>query len=238
MARLKSSEAQIEERVLNALAGILDIEHLDVSAVGSALHIEGSVSGLRDKRRAAEIAGSMCGTARVVNHLRVAPAMRRKDEAIAKAAHSSLLFLEEEGPAKVRVRCRSGIVHLTGEVDSWTARQAADKAVRLVRGVMNVVNQLRVRRGEQTAKETEGEISKALRRFLFLDAVNVKFDGGTVRLTGTVPSPYHRLAAEDLVRWFSPVREVMNGLATAPSLLSLSEDADTIGGREASIPSA
>jgi osmotically-inducible protein OsmY len=128
-------------------------------------------------------------------------------------------------------------VQLTGEVDSWAARQAADKAVRLVRGAMNVVNHLSVKGGDKPAKETESEIKKALRQFLFLDAVDVKFDGGTVRLTGTVPSPYHRLAAEDLVRWFSSVREVINGLMVSGPLL-ISQDADTIQEREASIPSA
>jgi len=103
---------------------------------------------------------------------------------------------------------------------------------------MNVVNQLSVRGGEQTAAETEGEIKKALRRFLFLNTVNVKFNRGIVRLTGTVPSSYHRLAAEDLARWFSPVREVINSLATTPGLLPLSDDIDTIQEREASTPSA
>ena len=238
MTRQKSLLSQSEERIREALADVLDIEHLDVSAIGGALHIEGSVPGLQDKRRAAEIAGSMCGTARIVNHLRVAPAVPRKDSAIAKTAQDRLLALEQGGIAKVRVRCRNGVVHLTGEVDSWATRQAAEKAIRLVRGVMNVANQLSVRGGEQTTAETEGEIKKALHRFLFLNTVNVKFNRGVVRLTGTVPSSYHRLAAEDLVRWFSPVREVINGLATTPGLLPLSDDIDTIQEREASTPSA
>lgn len=102
---------------------------------------------------------------------------------------------------------------------------------------MNVVNHLHVAGGDKPAEETESEIKKALRHFLFLDAVDVKFDGGTIRLTGTVPSPYHRLAAEDLVRWFSPVSEIINGLTVSSPLL-LSQDADTIQEREASIPSA
>ena len=237
MTRRKSPETQSEKRVQDALARTLDIDHLKVSIVGGVPYIEGSVCALRDKRRATEIVGSLCGTARIVNRLRVAPAVRRNDEATARAARDRLRALGEARLARVHVRCHSGVVQLTGEVESWSARQAADKAVRLVRGVMNVVNHLHVKGGDKPAKETESEIKKALRQFLFLNAVDVKFDGGTVRLTGTVPSPYHRLAAEDLVRWFSPVSEVINGLTVSSPLL-LSQDADTIQEREASIPSA
>jgi osmotically-inducible protein OsmY len=37
--------------------------------------------------------------------------------------------------------------------------------------------------------------------------------GGTVHLKGVVPSPYHRLAAEDLVRAHELVQDVVNELA-------------------------
>jgi len=167
----------------------------------------------------------------------LAPAVRRSDEATARSVRDRLRALGEAGLAKAHVRCQNGVVQLTGEVESWAARQAADEAARPVRGVMNVVNRLHVKGDDRLAKHLEGEIKNALRRFLFLDAIIVMFDGITVRLTGTVPSPYHRLAAEDLVRWFSPVREVINGLTVSSPLL-LSQDTDTMQEREASMPSA
>jgi osmotically-inducible protein OsmY len=237
MTRRKSAETQTEKRILEALARTLDIDHLKVSLVGGVPYIEGSVCSLREKRHAAEIVGSICGRACIVNRLRVAPAVRQSDEVTARAAHERLRALGEAAPSSAHVSCHSGVVLLTGEVESWGARQAADKAVRLVRGVTNVVNHLHVKGGDKPAQETESEIKKALRRFLSLDTVNVAFDGGTVLLSGTVPSPYHRLAAEDLVRWFSPVSEVINVL-TISGPLPLSQDTDTIQERETSVPSA
>jgi len=237
MTRRKSPETQSEKRILQALARTLDIDHLKVSLVGGVPYIEGSVCALRDKRRATEVVSSICGKVRIVNRLRVAPAVRQSDEITARAVRDRLRALGEAAPATAEASCHSGVVLLTGEVESWGARQAADKAVRLVRGVTNVVNHLHVKGGDKPAKETESEIKKALRQFLFLDTVNVAFDGGTVLLSGTVPSPYHRLAAEDLVRWFSPVSEVINGL-TISGPLPLSEDTDTIQERQASVPSA
>jgi len=237
MTRRKSAEAQSEKRILEALTRTLDIEHLKVSLVGGVPYIEGSVGALRDKRRATEVVSSVCGKVRIVNRLRVAPAVRRSDEITARAVRDRLRALGEAAPKTAEVSCNSGVVLLTGEVGSWGARQAADKAARLVRGVTNVINHLQVKGDDKPAKETESEIKKALRQFLFLDTINVAFDGGTVLLSGSVPSPYHRLAAEDLVRWFSPVSEVINVLAISGPL-PLSQDTDTIQERGASIPSA
>jgi osmotically-inducible protein OsmY len=237
MTRRKSAETQSEKRILEALARTLDIDHLKLSLVSGVPYIEGSVGALRDKRRATEVVSSICGKVRIVNRLRVAPAVRQSDDITARAVRDRLRALGEAAPATAEVSCHSGVVLLTGEIESWGARQAADKAVRLVRGVMNVVNRLHVKGGDKPAKETESEMKKALRQFLFLDTVNVAFDGGTVLLSGTVPSPYHRLAAEDLVRWFSPVSEVINAL-TISGPLPLSEDTDTMQEREASVPSA
>jgi len=237
MTRRKSAETQTEKRILEALARTLDIEHLKISLVDGVPYIEGSVCALREKRRATEIVGSICGKARIVNRLRVAPAVRQSDEITARAARDRLRALGEAAPSPAEVSCHSGVVLLTGEVKSWGARQAADKAVRLVRGVTNVTNHLHVKGGDKPAKETESEIKKALRQLLSLDTVNVAFDGGTALLSGTVPSPYHRLAAEDLVRWFSPVREAINAL-TISGPLPLSQDTDTTQERESSVPSA
>src|SRR4030042_2021527 len=170
MTRRKSPETQSEKRIQDALARTLDIDHLKVSIVGGVPYIEGSVCALRDKRRATEVVGSLCGTAPIVNRLRVAPAVRRNDEATARAARDRLRALGEAGLAGVHVHCHNGVVLLTGEVDSWAARQAADKAVRLVRGVINVVNHPHGAGGDKPAEATESEIKKALRHFLFLDA--------------------------------------------------------------------
>ncbi|MGD0764919.1 MAG: BON domain-containing protein [Dehalococcoidia bacterium] len=225
-----------EKDIEGALAGALEIDHLRASILNGLLYIDGNVGSLRDKRRATEIATSLVGAAAVINRLRVAPQVARSDNAIAKAARERLRALSE--PAGISATCRHGVLSLEGEVGSWAARQSADKAARLVNGVVNVVNHVKVK-GREHPRELEGEIRRALHEFLSLDTrlIEVKFDRGTVRLKGSVPSPYHRLAAEDLVRWFAPVHDVINGLVTTGPL-PLTRSRDTIHKREISIPSA
>ena len=233
----RKMETASEKDLESALARALEIDHLRISIVNGVPYIDGSVGALRDKRRANQIATSLVGTGEVINRLRVAPQVARSDSAIAKAARGRLRALSE--PGGITVTCRDAVLGLEGEVGSWAARQAADRAVRFVNSAVNVVNHLKVKGRERPAGELEGEIKRALHEFLSLDtrAIDVKFNRGTVRLTGNVPSPYHRLAAEDLVRWFAPVREVVNGLVTTGPL-PLSKNRDTIHQREASIPSA
>jgi osmotically-inducible protein OsmY len=226
-----------EEAIESALAQMLEIEYLRVSIVHGVPYIDGSVGALRDKRRAGQIVASLFGPGEFVNRLRVAPQVVRSDAAIAAAARGRVKALSE--PGRIEIICRNGVVELEGEVRSWASRQAADGAARSVNGVVNVLNRLRVKGRRRPAGELEGEMKRALHEFLALDtrALEVKFDRGTVRLKGSVPSPYHRLAAEDLVRWFAPVQEVVNGLVVIERVPP-SGSRDRVDKREASIPSA
>jgi osmotically-inducible protein OsmY len=227
------SEQDTETSLRRALAASLDIDDLKVFIVRGVPHLEGAVGSLGDKRRAEAIAGSIFGKTRLVNHLRVAPRFARSDEAIAQAARKRLQALAPT----ISVRCQSGVAYLTGEVESWALRQAADRAVRPLPGVLNLINALLIKTDERSVEESEREIRRALRQILFLDNVSVKLEEGTLWLSGQVPSLYHRLAAEDLARWFSPVREVVNGLKAPGPLLS-ADNEGRIRKRRASTRSA
>jgi osmotically-inducible protein OsmY len=235
----RSPKTPGEKVIEDALVSALDIDYLKVYVIRGVPYVEGSVCGLRDKRRATEIVSSLCGATRIVNRLRVAPQVKRNDETIVKAARDRLRALSEPCLAEVDLRCRNGIVELRAEVECWAMRRTAETAVRSVRGVVSVINHLQVKGADRPARELESEMRRALHECLSLDvaAIEVRFKGGNVQLMGTVPSPYHRLAAEELVRWFSPVRDVVNGLATKDPLL-LSEDADTIQEEQSTAPSA
>ncbi len=239
MTRRKSLEPTSEKAIEDALVRDLDIDHLKVYLIKGVPHIEGSVSGWRDKRRATEIVSSLARTTHIVNRLRVVPHATRRDEAVASAARNCFRTLPNLGLARAEVSCRDGVVELTGDVESWAARRSAEKAIRSIRGVVSIRNRLRLKGVDMPVRQLEGEIKKALRECLSLEtaAIEVRFEGGTVKLLGTVPSPYHRLAAEDLVRWFSSVQDVANGLSIKKPL-PLSEDAETIRGQEPTTSSA
>lgn len=145
MTRHAAPDALTEKLIEKALAPV-DINDLRVSVVSGTPHIEGTVCGLRDKRRAAQIVTSL-RDGRVVNRLRVAPNVIREDEAVARAVRDRLGAVVTGGGCTVHVACRKGIVHLSGAVDSPAARLASERAARLVHGVTNVFNRIRVGAG-------------------------------------------------------------------------------------------
>jgi osmotically-inducible protein OsmY len=230
-------EACSEKTLRDALCSAVDIDRLDVSFIGGVTYIGGTVGTVRDKRHAEEIAATLCGGP-LVNRLRVAPQIVRNDDTIARDVRERLGALPGLEAESVRVRSRNGVVSLSGEIGSWEARRSAENVARLVRGAVNVVNLLKIRGGAQpSAGYVEKEVKKALRRFLDITNVSVKFNAGVLQLTGSVPSLYHRRAAEDLVRWFAPVEEVVNGLTTSPPLLFV-DNGDRIPESGASVPTA
>ena len=105
-------------------------------------------------------------------------------------------------------------------VSSLAALCAAEQAVWSVGGVAEVVNRLRVAGAvaspEDLARQFEANLCVCLG--LPVGAVRADITGGTVYLKGAVPSPYHRLAAEDLVRAHGLVQDVVNSLAVTQTL--------------------
>lgn len=225
MAASPPAEGAALESAAEAAARTLGIDGLHVFMLGGVPHIAGAVPSFRHKKAAAELIGLLTGARQVVNRLRVAPREVRSDRAIARRVRAALEEAPEVDAATVQPQVRHGVVELRGTVSSLSARCAAEQAVWSVGGVTDVVNRLRVAgtvaRADDLARQLEADLCACLG--LPPATVTVDIRGDTAYLEGTVPSPYHRLAAEDLVRAHELVQDVVNSLAvtqtmeTAPS---------------------
>src|SRR2546421_43366 len=94
-------------------------------------------------------------------------------------------------PNEIGVAVKDGIVTLTGWVDSYTKRWAAEEAALRVRGVKGVANDLELRL-PSSSERTDADIAAAAIRaldwdaFLPADKVKVSVSKGWVTLEGEV----------------------------------------------------
>jgi len=121
-------------------------------------------------------------------------------------------------PNEIGVIVKDGIVTLTGWVDSYTKRWAAEDAAHRVRGVKAVANDIEVRLS--TANErTDADIAAAAVRalewdaFVPIDRLDVTVSQGWVTLKGEVEWQYQKQDAERVVRRLTGVKGVTNLIA-------------------------
>jgi osmotically-inducible protein OsmY len=124
---------------------------------------------------------------------------------------------------EIGVSVKDGIVTLTGWVDSYTKRWAAEEAAHRVRGVKAVANDIEVRLGT-SLERNDVEIATAAVRALEWDAllagerIEVTVSKGWVTLKGTVEWQYKKGEAERVVRNLAGVKGVSNLIEVKPKV--------------------
>lgn len=114
----------------------------------------------------------------------------------------------------IGVTAHEGVVTLTGFVNSYADKLAAERAVKRLRGIRAVANDIVVR---LLVARTDEDIALDAARALSLrqslgDAVQAVVHRGHLTLTGSVTWLYQKYAAEDLVRHIKGVLAVHNHL--------------------------
>jgi osmotically-inducible protein OsmY len=123
--------------------------------------------------------------------------------------------------AHIGVAVDQNVVTLTGHVDSYAQKLAAISAVRRVKGVYGIADEIDVRYSSD-AKTSDDEIAKRAINMLAWDsvvpsdAIQVTVRDGWVTLTGKVNWHYQRSSAERDVRKLSGVRGVINNIEMEP----------------------
>jgi osmotically-inducible protein OsmY len=122
---------------------------------------------------------------------------------------------------EIGVAVKDGVVALTGWVDSFSKRWAAEDAAHRVRGVKAVANDIEVRL-PVGAEKTDADIAAAAVRALEWDALvpierlDVTISKGWVTLKGDVEWQFQKMDAERVVRRLAGVKGVTNLITVKP----------------------
>lgn len=117
--------------------------------------------------------------------------------------------------SNIGVAVTGGVVTLTGHVSSYAEMIAAEKAVKRVRGVQGVAQEIEIRYPEDK-KLADDQIAKRALDILAWNvqlpagALQVTVSGGWVKLSGEVEWYYQKQMAENSVRKLSGVTGISN----------------------------
>src|SRR5437868_10365138 len=145
----------------------------------------------------------------------------RTDEEIQRDVRNELKFEPRVQPNEIGVVVKDGVVTLTGWVDSYAKKWAAEEAAHRVRGVLAVANDIEVRL-PTAAERTDADVAAAAVRALEWDAavpvdkLDITVSKGWVTLRGEVEWQYQKQDAERVVRRLQGVRGVSNLITVRP----------------------
>jgi osmotically-inducible protein OsmY len=151
----------------------------------------------------------------------------RTDEAIQKDVLDELRWNAYVRPNEIGVSVKDGIVTLTGWVDSYMKKIAAEEAAHRVPGVKAVANDIEVRL-LSSDERTDADLAAAVLNALKWDAaiptgkIEVTVSKGWVTLKGEVEFAFQKRDAERAVHRLTGVKGVTN-LITVTSHVSPSE---------------
>jgi osmotically-inducible protein OsmY len=140
------------------------------------------------------------------------------DVRVREAVMRQLEWDPEVDAAAIGVAAKDGAVTLTGYINSYPGKLAAERAAKRVRGVRAVANDIEVRlKLERIDPDIAADVVHALKlRSTIPDGVQATVHNGHVTLTGKVGWLFQKREAEKAVRHIRGVREVLNYIAVAP----------------------
>jgi osmotically-inducible protein OsmY len=142
------------------------------------------------------------------------------DKMLRDAVIARLDFEPEVDPAGIGVAAEDGVVTLSGSVDDYAQKVAAEKAVKRIMGVKGVANELQVR---MMSERTDIDMAKDAVYLLegdvhFLGSkVMVTVEDGLLTLEGTVEWDFQKVAAEKAMQCIRGVKAVANLIELAPA---------------------
>lgn len=125
--------------------------------------------------------------------------------------------------AHIGVAADAGVITLTGEVESYAEKHAAETAARRVKGVVGVAQEIKVQLPFERERGDDQIAEAVLDRLAWdvsvpSDSVQVVVDQGWVTLSGVVDHHFQRQAAEQNVRRLQGVVGVSNQIAIKPQV--------------------
>jgi osmotically-inducible protein OsmY len=125
--------------------------------------------------------------------------------------------------SEIGVTVTNDFVTLSGTVDTYAKKKAAENAAKriaCVKGVSLHINVTPSTTGRRSDSEIAAMTFNALKSHSELptDKINVKVENGCVTLTGEVPWTFQKTAVYTAIQNLSGVRGIVNGLEVKPTL--------------------
>jgi osmotically-inducible protein OsmY len=145
----------------------------------------------------------------------------RTDEEIQKDVLAEFKWDTRVSPNEIGVAVNEGVVTLTGWVDSYAKRMAAEEAAHRVRDVKAIANDIEVRLPGSSERPDPDIAAAAVRALQWdtlipADKINVTVSKGWVTLKGEVEWQYQKQLAEQHVRNLWGVEGVSNLIKVKP----------------------
>jgi osmotically-inducible protein OsmY len=144
----------------------------------------------------------------------------KSDSEIQQAVLREMKWDSRVEETDVGVEVDDGVVTLTGTVDNYAKRLAAQEAAHRVEGVLDVANDVKVRLPGATTR-TDTEIAQAVRQALEWDVtvpdeeIQTTVSNGAVTLDGKVSFAFQRWEAVRAVRHLVGVQDVVDNIVVS-----------------------
>lgn len=164
--------------------------HIDVKIHEGIVTLSGRVDNLLASERAVQISESVKGVRSVINHLQIRPVLQ-SDKQIRTHVKKALLKDPVTEAYQIDVDVKDAIVTLDGEVESWTEKQLAAEVVKGVKGIVRLINHIRVvsdkkRTDDEIKQDIHGRLESSI--WIDEDLIAVTVENSHVGLTGVVGS--------------------------------------------------
>ncbi|HEX2845465.1 MAG TPA: BON domain-containing protein [Chitinophagaceae bacterium] len=147
----------------------------------------------------------------------------KSDAMIQKEVQDELKWQPLLNATEIGVAVRNGVVTLSGQVDSYTKKLAAEKAAKRIGGVKAVAEDIKVVYYGSRVK-TDAEIAEAVVNALKWhsavqeEKIKIKVDDGVVTLDGEVDWDYQRTNAKAAIENLTGVKLVVNLIGVKPKV--------------------
>lgn len=215
------SDHEIQQDVLRELEWQPGVRETDVGVTvkSGTVTLTGTVDSWAEKHAAGEASLRVHGVLDVANDIQIRPSWdaERTDTDIAQAVRRTLEW-NVHLPDHVKSEVWNGVVKLSGTVETLRQREHAEAAIRVLKGVRGIENQIVVEPPRVNPEQLQTSIENALARHVAREArrIEVAVRGDTVWISGEVGTRAEHDAALGVLIGTRGVRAIEDQLRVVP----------------------